>query len=150
MRYLLDTNSLTDFYEPASSGYLSITDRVASLPNQDLVFASILSLYELEYGYANATDDLKPIIRQRISEAQMDFAFLSLLPEAARIFGRLKARLRMRRQLSKKASKSHNIDLMLAATAIVEGCTLVSADGIYSDLRHIDPTLRVENWLASS
>jgi len=150
MRYLLDTDSLTDFYEPASAGYLSITDRVASLPNQDLVFASILSMYELEYGYANATDDLKPIIRQRISEAQMDFAFLSLLPEAARIFGRLKARLRLRRQLSKKASKSHNIDLMLAATAIIEGCTLVSADGIYSDLRRIDPTLRVENWLASS
>ena len=60
MRYLLDTDSLTEFYEPASSGYLSITDRVASLPSRDLVFASILSLYELEYGYANATDDLNP------------------------------------------------------------------------------------------
>lgn len=150
MRYLLDTDSLTDFYEPTSSGYLSITDRVASLPNQDLVFASILSLYELEYGYANATADLKPVIRERISTAQIDFAFLSLLPEAARVFGILKARLRIRRQLSKKASKSHNMDLMLAATAIIEGCTLVSADGIYSDLQQLDPTLRVENWLASA
>ncbi len=147
MRYLLDTDSLTDFYEPASAGYLSITDRVASLPNKDLLFASVLSLYELEYGYANATDDLKPTIRRRISAAQKDFAFLSLLPEAARVFGRLKARLRIHRQLSKKASKSHNMDLMLAATAIIEGCTLVSADGIYSDLQQLDPTLRVENWL---
>jgi predicted nucleic acid-binding protein len=147
MRYLLDTDSLTEFYEPASSGYLSITDRVASLPNRDLVFVSILSVYELEYGYANATDDLKPVIRKRISTAQKDFVFLSLLPEAARVFGSLKARLRIHRQLSKKASKSHNVDLMLAATAIIEGCTLVSADGIYSDLQHLDPTLRVENWL---
>jgi hypothetical protein len=32
---------------------------------------------------------------------------------------------------------------------LTEGCTLISADGIYSDLRRIDPTLRVENWLAS-
>lgn len=147
MRYLLDTDSLTDFYEPASSGYLRITDRVASLPNEDLIFASVLSLYEQEYGYANANDDLKPVIRRRISAAQTDSAFLSLLPEAARIFGRLKARLRIRRQLSKKASKSHNMDLMLAATAIIEGCTLISADGIYSDLQQLDPTLRVENWL---
>jgi len=42
------------------------------------------------------------------------------------------------------------MDLMLAATAITEGCTLVSGDGIYSDLQRIDPSLRVENWLASS
>lgn len=48
--------------------------------------------------------------------------------------------------MSPKAIKSHSVDIMLAATAIVEGCTLVSADGIYSDLQRLDPTLRVENW----
>jgi hypothetical protein len=35
---------------------------------------------------------------------------------------------------------------MLAATAITEGCTLISADGIYGDLQRLDPTLRVESW----
>jgi predicted nucleic acid-binding protein len=39
------------------------------------------------------------------------------------------------------------VDIMLAATAITEGCTLISADGIYSDLQQLDPILRVENWL---
>ncbi|HEY2295281.1 MAG TPA: hypothetical protein VGM86_31650 [Thermoanaerobaculia bacterium] len=52
------------------------------------------------------------------------------------------------RQLSSKAIKAHSVDIMLAArTAIVEGCTLLSADGIYSDLQQLDPTPRVESWL---
>jgi predicted nucleic acid-binding protein len=148
MRYLLDTDSLSDLYEPASSGHRNITRRIASLGDEDLVFVSILSLYEMEYGCANAPEALRNVIRQRISAAQMDFRFLPLTPEAARLFGGLKARLRTLRQLSKKASKSHNIDLMLAATAITEGCTLVSTDAIYPDLQGLDPTLRFENWLA--
>jgi predicted nucleic acid-binding protein len=81
---------------------------------------------------------------------QKDSPILPLSLEAARLFGSLKVRLRAFRQLSPKASKTHNMDLMLAATAVTEGCTLISADGIYSDLQRIDPTLRVENWLASS
>lgn len=147
MLYLLDSDSLSDLYEPVSSGHQSITQRIASLSNTDLVVVSILSLYEMEYGYANAPEDIRPAIRRRISAAQSHFSLLPLTPEAARLFGTLKARLATLRRLSKKASKSHNVDLMMAATAITEGCTLISADGIYSDLQQIDPTLRVENWL---
>jgi predicted nucleic acid-binding protein len=147
MLYLLDSDSLSDLYEPVSSGHQSITQRIASLSNTDLVVVSILSIYEMEYGYANAPEDIRPTIRRRISAVQSHFSLLPLTPEAARLFGTLKARLATLRRLSKKASKSHNVDLMMAATAITEGCTLISADGIYSDLRQIDPTLRVENWL---
>jgi predicted nucleic acid-binding protein len=148
MLYLLDSDSLSDLYEPVSSGHQSITQRIASLSNTDLVVVSILSIYEMEYGYANAPEDIRSTIRRRISAAQSHFSLLPLTPEAARLFGTLKARLATLRRLSKKASKSHNVDLMMAATAITEGCTLISADGIYSDLRQIDPTLRVENWLS--
>jgi len=150
MLYLLDSDSLSDFYEPLSSGHLNITRRIASFGNADLVLVSILSIYELEYGYANADEGMKPAIRRRIVAAQNHFSLLPLTTEAARLFGILKARLRMLRQLSDKASKRHNMDIMVAATAVTEGCTLISADGIYSDLQRIDPTLRVENWLASS
>jgi predicted nucleic acid-binding protein len=150
MLYLLDSDSLSDFYEPVSSGHQSITQRIASLGNVDLVVISILSIYELEYGYANAREEMKPAIRRKISAAQNHFSLLPLTPEAARLFGILKARLRIIRQLNKKSVKAHNMDLMVAATAITEGCTLISADGIYSDLQRIDPTLRVENWLAST
>lgn len=146
MRYLLDSDTLSDLYEPASPGHGPVARRIAALADEDVIFLSILSLYEWEYGYANAPDELKGVIRQRISAIQTDFPVLPLTPEAARLFGGLKARLRTIRQLSKKASKSHNVDIMLAATAITEGCTLVSGDSIYTDLQQLDPTLGVENW----
>jgi predicted nucleic acid-binding protein len=147
MRYLLDSDSLSDLYEPESSGHDNIAQRAVALAETDLVVISILALYEMEYGYANAPESLKPVIRKRISAIQGDSPILPLTLEAARIFGSLKFRLRSLRRLSSKAIKAHNVDIMLAATAITEGCTLISADGIYSDLQQLDPILRVENWL---
>jgi predicted nucleic acid-binding protein len=146
MRYLLDSDSLSDLYEPESSGHANIARRAVALGDTDLVVISILALYEMEYGCANAPESLKPVIRKRISAIQGDSPVLPLTLEAARIFGSLKFRLRSLRQLSSKAIKAHNVDIMLAATAITEGCTLISADGIYSDLQRLDPILRVENW----
>jgi predicted nucleic acid-binding protein len=147
MRYLLDSDSLSDLYEPESSGHQNIRKQIAALAQTDLIVVSILAIYEMEYGYANAPEDLKLLLRRRISAVQTDNPVLPLTLEAARLFGSLKLRLRNLRQLSPKAIKIHNVDLMLAATAISAGCILVSADGIYSDLQRIDPTLRVENWL---
>jgi predicted nucleic acid-binding protein len=147
MRYLLDSDSLSDLYEPASPGHRNIARRAIALPETDGIVISILALYELEYGYANAPESLKPVLRERISAIQGDSPIVPLSLDAARVFGSLKIRLRSLRQLSSKAIKAHNVDLMLAATAITEGCTLISADGIYSDLQKLDPTLRVENWL---
>ena len=40
--------------------------------------------------------------------------------------------------------KPHNIDIMLAATAVTEDCTLIRVPTL---LQKIDPMLRVENWL---
>ena len=78
---------------------------------------------------------------------QTRFEVLPLTPEAARLFGRLKAGLSEIRGLSSKGSKLHNIDVMLAATAVTEDCTLISGDSIYGDLQKVDPMLRIENWL---
>jgi predicted nucleic acid-binding protein len=147
MRYLLDSDSLSDLYEPKAPSHRNIVRRTLALAETDVVAISILALYEMEYGYANAPESLKAVLRQRISTIQEDSPILPLNLEAARLFGSLKARLRSFRQLSSRAIKAHNVDLMLAATAIIEGCTLISADGIYSDLQKLDPTLRVENWL---
>jgi predicted nucleic acid-binding protein len=148
MRYLLDSDSLSDLYEPSSPGHRNIVRRIGALADSDLVFVSILALYELEYGYANAPDERKPVIRQRISSLQSDFSLLPLTPEAARLFGALKARFRKVRQLNKKSSKAHNVDLMIAATAITEDCILIGADAIYQELQRLDSTLRIENWLS--
>lgn len=147
MRYLLDSDSLSDLYTPSSSGHLNISRRITALLDEDLVFISILAVYELEYGWANAPEDKKPLIHERIASLQTHFSILPLTPEAASVFGSLKARLRTARQLSQEKIKTHNVDLMLAATAITEGCTLVSGDGLYADLLGLDPALKIENWL---
>jgi predicted nucleic acid-binding protein len=76
MKYLLDSNIISDFYDPFSVGHLQIYYRLTQLTANDHV--SILSLYELEYGFANAREDYKPIIRRKIQETQQDFEILPL------------------------------------------------------------------------
>lgn len=90
-----------------------------------------------------------PVLRQRISAAQADFTMLPLTAESARVYASLKTSLRKDRQLNDKGIKIHNIDLMLAATAITEDCILLSGDSIFRDLQKFDPRLRFEASLES-
>ena len=39
-------------------------------------------------------------------------------------------------------------DLMIAATAIAESCTLVGADSLFRDLQMLEPGLALQNWRA--
>lgn len=146
MRYLLDSDTLSDFYNSRSLDHPAIVAKLAVLSDSDEVFLSILATYELEYGFARAPEKMRPLLRRRIEEAQVDFSLLPLTPQAARLFGTLKAGLVELRGLTAKGSKAHNIDDMLAASAIAEGCTLVSNDSIYPDLQKVRPELLLEGW----
>lgn len=146
MRYLLESDGLSDLYDPEAPSHEAVTRRLSLLEDSDQVFLSILALYELEYGFANASEEKKPVIRQRISDAQEDFPVLPLTAEAARLFGSFKASLRRMRQLSDRGAKAHNIDLMIAATAITEDCVLISEDSIYPDVQRLFPDLKLESW----
>lgn len=146
MNYLLDTATISDLYETSSSGHPGIARRLSTLGKDDVLFASILSVYELEYGFANAPSEKKQEIRRRIFEAQSDFRILPLSPQAAGVFGSLKKRLRDARNLTERGSRYHNIDVMIAATAIAESCTLVSADSLFGDLQEFDASLKLDNW----
>lgn len=148
MKFLLDSDILSDLYNPSSSGHLAVAARLESLEDSDSVFISILAIYELEYGHAHAPEEKQPALRQRISDLQADFPMLPLTVDGARAFGSLKKSLQSSRGLSKKGSKMHNVDLMLAAIAMVEGCVLVSTDSIYTDLHKLNPMFLTENWLA--
>jgi hypothetical protein len=59
----------------------------------------------------------------------------------------LKKEITIEKNLSKKQASKHNIDIILASTALVESCILVSDDSIYSDyLQKICHNLNIENW----
>ena len=146
MRYLLDSDVISDFYDKSVSSHPAIAARLGSLEDSDEVYISILTLYELEYGLANAPADKQETIRKKIVETQNDFTVLPLSAEGAERFGALKKALRDRRSLTKRGAKSHNIDLIIAATAVVEECVLVSGDSIYQELRKSHPELLLEIW----
>jgi len=146
MKYLLDSDALSDLYDPEAPGHEGMTRQLASLANSDQVFISILALYELEYGFANAPEEKKPAIRKRITDAHKDFPILPLTTAGAGLFGSLKAEFRQLRQLNDKKVKGHNIDLMIAATAISEECVLISLDSIYPDVLQLHAGLRLESW----
>jgi len=146
MRYLLDSDALSDLYDPGASGHEAMIRRLSSWKGSDQVFISILALYEHEYGFANAPDDKKILIRKRIDDIQSELPILPLTADAAGIFGRIKASLRQVQRLSDKKIKSHNIDVMIAASAISEDCVLVSHDSLYRDIQAILPGLTLESW----
>lgn len=149
MSYLLDTNTVSDFYEISSPNHFHVARRLEELSGQGAMHVSVLTLYELEYGYANAPAEQQPAIRQRVEALQLDFTVLDLSPVAARVFGELKKKLRTARNLTERGSRYHNIDLMIAATAIVESCVLVSSDSLYQGLKSLDSSLRHEAWSTS-
>lgn len=67
--------------------------------------------------------------------------------QTAPIFGELKSRLKREKQLSRRAMRKHNIDIMLASTAIGASATLIGMDRIYHDIAEFNPLFRFENWL---
>jgi predicted nucleic acid-binding protein len=78
MRYLLDSNIISDFYDKFSTGHSQICTELSSLKDTDRVCLSVLTLYELEYGHANAPEEKKGILRQKLTETQQDFEVLPL------------------------------------------------------------------------
>jgi predicted nucleic acid-binding protein len=147
MKYLLDSNIISDFYDPLSVGHPQIYRCLTQLTVNDRVFVSILSLYELEYGFANAHEDYKPAIRRKIQETQQDFEILPLSHQGAQLFGELKKALQVKRSINKENMKKHTVDLIFATEALVHQCILVSEDKIYRDVQLLNPEFKYETWL---
>ena len=147
MNYLLDSNIVSDLYNKDSDQHEIIRQKFGTLKNTDHVYISILTLYEMEYGYANAPDSKKQSIRQQVEFINSDFEILPLDKNAASIFGELKKSVQTLRSLSSKKMIQHTVDIALAANAVLSCYTLVSDDKLYLDLAKLDQRLRVENWL---
>lgn len=146
MKYLLDSNTLSDLYDKRSPNRHKILRRLSQLSVGDEVYISVLAYYEAGYALANAPEAVKPAIQEQIDEMREDFTAFPVFENAALVFGKLKKSLRDTRSMKPENMKKHNIDLMLAATAIVTGATMVSADGVFAELSRINPGLQVDDW----
>ena len=150
MRYLLDTNTVSDLYNEGQKDFHKLNKQLAVLADNDQIYISVLTLYELEYGLANAEDSQKEYFREQITKTQRDFQVLQLKTEGASLFGEIKKKIVEIRNLQRKAARKHTTDIMLATTAMLEACTLVSADNIYPQIYDLYPQFQYQNWVADN
>ena len=128
MKYLLDSDTITAIFDPKSP-FFEITKK---------------HLVQL-------TDIIKNKIKNLIADLIGIFNILPLSPEAATYYGALKSGFQKSTGINRKAIKKHNIDIMIAATALDYNCILVAKDGIYNNhLALINKQLTVEDWTSEA
>lgn len=54
MKYLLDSNTVSDIYNPSADNHKRFIKKILALKEEDDVFISILTVYEFEYAFANS------------------------------------------------------------------------------------------------
>jgi len=148
MKYLLDSDTITAVFDPKSIFFEITKKHLAQLTGEDEIYISILAIYELEFSLCNAKKDIvKNKINNLIADLKSIFNILPLSTEAAAYYGTLKSGFQKSTGINRKAIKKHNIDIMMAATALDYDCILVAKDGIYNDhLALIDKQLDIEDW----
>ncbi len=144
MKYLLDTNIIAYLADRDSIYNQAVVNHFTQLQDDDIVAISILTLYELHYSIANASEISTAVtaLKQQLCES---LEIIPLSQTGAKIFGELKARYR-KTQVHKKLLALDTIDLILASTAIEANAVLVSNDSIFEKLKYLHPELIVENW----
>lgn len=129
MRYLLDTNILSDLLRDPQG---AVFHRIGEVG--DDVVTSVIVAAELRFGEAkNPRRRLKVAIEGLLSRIDV----LPFEPPADSTYARLRA------DLERNGRPLANNDLLIAAHALTLGCTLVTADTAF---RHV-PGLAIENWL---
>lgn len=146
-KYLLDTNIVTYLYQKSYPMHAVVKEHLLNLPHEHEVYVSVLSIYELEYG-ASVTENnrIKDMFNSMKDSVRQKFKMLPLPADGSAIFGFLKARYAKHTGIAKGAAKRHDIDFMLAASAITEGAVMVSNDRIFEQIKNIYPEFLYENW----
>lgn len=146
MKYILDSDTITYFYNTELSEHGPVAKRFRQLRNTDVVQVSLITLFELEYSLYNAPPANKAEIQKQIDAVEQDFNIIHLQREHAAIYGEIKTHLRKITGNSTKGMRKHNIDLIVTSTAIFESSILVANDEIYEKLAEIDSRFQYENW----
>jgi tRNA(fMet)-specific endonuclease VapC len=130
MKFLLDTDTCVFWLR----GRPSVRERLLAVGVEN-VGVSVTTLAELRYGAACSAQ--AEANQQAVDNLISGLALVGIGPEACRIFGDLKAALRTRGQLIE------DFDLLIAATALAHGLTLVTSN---TDHFNRIPGLALENW----
>lgn len=153
MKYLLDTNIPVYLEDPDSPFHHSVKEHFQQLQDEDELFISVLSLYELYYAVAlrkrGGREQLAAQTRLVIKEIRKRFTLLPLTGKEASVFGEIKAQYKERskeKEEKQETIKKNDIDFILASTAIEYGLIIVSNDSIFQKIKELFPKLRVENW----
>jgi len=153
--FLLDTNAIIHLSRRKAEHHEKIKAKILSKAfqtNDVKIGASIVSLYELEYGMAHADNkEIASESRLVIESIKNDkeITIFSLTEKGAQIFGEIKEQYRKEKSIGKKALQKHNIDLIIAATAIETEATLISQDNkdqIFEILKKVRDDFKWEDW----
>ncbi len=162
-KYLLDTNSLSSLTKSHDAHYYKLILKLNTLNDDVELYASIISLYEMEYGASHAKDpQLIQAARKAIqyikdtdeskNEDKNRIKLCHLSKNGAKIFGDLKEQFQKYKEeigekIGKRTLPKHNVDLIIAATAIELKATLVSNDEtIFRLIKKIRSDFTWEDW----
>ncbi len=147
MNFLLDTDTISHVLDKKSPYHTRVTSKLSEISDKDNIFISVLSIYETEYGIAVLKNDVN---KEKYEQARIlmseVFKVLPVTEKAAKSFGNIKARYQDHTGIHSRALARHNVDLIIAATAIEQEAVLVASDKIYSKLIEAGVNINFENW----
>ena len=130
--YLLDTNMVSYIVKGRS---LAASDRLIALPDNEIAAVSAITVAEIRYGLAK-----KPEATALHSLMDSFLASIQVLPWGtadAEAYGNVRAKL------EKKGLSLGNMDMMIAAQAIIARATLVTNDKAFAQ---VDELSAIVNW----
>ncbi len=133
IRFLLDTNTLSDLARRPQG---KVADAIARAGESN-VYTSIVVAAELRFGATKSGS--KRLVRQ-IDRILAALEVLPLGEPADRHYASI------RKRLEKRGRPIGPNDLLIAAHALAEDCTLVTANE--REFSRV-PSLKIENWLAT-
>lgn len=133
MGYLIDTNIRVEYLR-RKPGSDRVRGRLRAVPKSQVFLCSVVKA-ELLYGAEKS--DRRSTNLERLSRLFSAYDSLPFDDRAAEEYGRITA------ELDRSGRPIANIDLMIAAIAIVNDLVLVTRDG---DLIERIPTLDTEDW----
>lgn len=146
-RYILDSNFLGTLEDSDSPEYKEIFKKLSSLHDEDEVCVSIISIYEYYFGIFNAPDESlsQQLLKTKDTILEI-FTILPLTLKSAELYGKIKTAYKKQTGATRAGMRKHNVDFILASTALEEQAVIVSKDNIFSKIQQFEQGLKVENW----